>query len=118
MTTDYELVNRTTGQVVTDRARLYNRWWQRAIGLMLRQNVADDAAYIFEYDDIERRGVHMILVFCALDVVWLKDGEVHQKATLQAHYGHAAHPGDAFIEFPAGGADGIRVGDTLVWGPR
>lgn len=114
----FELVNTTTGQSVTAEARHYYLWRDRIRGLMFRRSIPEDAAYIFPYADIGRRGVHMLFVFEPLDVLWLQRGEVHQKETLKPFFGYAAAHADAFIEFPAGGADGVRVGDKLSWGPR
>lgn len=111
----HELVNQTTGQTVTDRARVYSNGWGRASGLMFSKP-DPKGAYIFPYPDIGRRGVHMLFVFVPLDVLWLQRGEVHKKATLKPFVGHDVAQADAFIEFPAGGADGIRVGDKLAWG--
>lgn len=114
----YELINRTTEQPITAAARLLARPIERARGLMFNRDVPPDAAYIFPYDRIGRRGVHMLGVFEALDVVWLQRHRVHHKETLRPWRGYAAIEADAFIEFPAGGADGITIGDRLDWGPR
>lgn len=118
MTQTYELVNQSTGQSITGNARMYGEPGARTLGLMGRLNLPDDAAYIFQYADIGRRGVHMMFVFHTLDVVWLQNREVHHKATLRPFIGHDTAQADAFIEFPAGRADGIRVGDKLAWAPR
>jgi uncharacterized membrane protein (UPF0127 family) len=54
--------------------------------------------YIFEFDDVEARAVHMLFVTEPLLVRWLAHGEVTQEVILQPWTGHATAPADRVIE--------------------
>lgn len=115
--TRWEIVNQTSGQSVTSNACLLRKHIARARGLMFKLDIPEDAAFIFSYFDTGRRGVHMLFVFEPLDVLWISKGRVERKERLQPFIGHAAAHAQHVIEFPAGGADGVRVGDRIAWGP-
>lgn len=85
----------------------------RARGLMFRRSIPADYALVFEFNGRGERDVHMVFVPFDLDVLWLTDGEVQRVETLSAWTGLAAAAADRLIEFPAGAAANVAVGDTV-----
>ncbi|WP_188882106.1 DUF192 domain-containing protein [Halarchaeum grantii] len=85
----------------------------RARGLMFRRSIPHGYALVFEFGGRKRRGVHMVFVPFAIDVLWLVDEEVQRVETLAAWTGLASAEADRLIELPAGRADGVRVGDRV-----
>ena len=92
-------------------------------GLMFRDDVPDDYALVFSFEDPpfwipdaigERRSIHMLFVRVPLDVLWLKDDEVQKVATLPPWRGLGWTRADTVIELPAGAADGVAAGDRVV----
>ncbi|WP_132057042.1 DUF192 domain-containing protein [Halorussus amylolyticus] len=88
-------------------------FFSRAKGLMFRRSIPDDYALVFEFDGVASRDVHMVFVPFALDVLWLRDGEVQKKARLSAWTGMAKAEADRLIELPAGAANGVEIGDQI-----
>ncbi|WP_115865434.1 DUF192 domain-containing protein [Halorussus litoreus] len=86
----------------------------KARGLMFRWSIPDDYALVFEFDGVDSRDVHMVFVPFALDVLWLRDGEVQRKERLSAWTGLAKAEADQLVELPAGSADGVSVGDRIL----
>ena len=85
----------------------------QAKGLMFRRSIPDDYALVFEFDGVASRDVHMVFVPFALDVLWLRGGEVQRKERLSAWTGLAKAEADRLIELPAGAADEVAVGDEV-----
>jgi uncharacterized membrane protein (UPF0127 family) len=54
--------------------------------------------YIFEFDEIAERSVHMLFVREPLLVRWLAHGEITQEVVLKPWVGHATAPADRVIE--------------------
>ena len=82
-------------------------------GLMFRRSIPEDFALVFRFDEVGRRDVHMLFVFEALDVLWVVDGNVAATERLSPWTGTAVHDADTLVELPAGGADGVTVGDRV-----
>lgn len=85
----------------------------KAKGLMFRRSIPDDYALVFRFDGVASRDVHMVFVPFALDVLWLRDGEVQRKERLSPWTGMAETEADQLIELPAGNADDVNVGDEV-----
>lgn len=86
---------------------------QRGLGYMFRSEPSEGSGLVFKFDTIEARAVHMLFVRFPLDVLWLVDGEVTKKETLQPWTGIGSKECDTIIELPAGTAVGIQVGDII-----
>ena len=85
----------------------------RARGLMFRRSIPDDYAMVFRFDDADGRDLHMVFVPFDLDAVWVVDGEVTATKRLRAWRGLGAAAADTVIEFPAGAASAVDVGDAI-----
>ena len=92
-------------------------------GLMFRESIPDDYAMVFRFDDppfvlpdalANWRSIHMLFVRFPLDVVWLLDEEVQQVKTLRPWRGLGVAQADTVLELPAGAADGVEPGETVV----
>ncbi|WP_262175458.1 DUF192 domain-containing protein [Haloarcula laminariae] len=89
-------------------------------GLMFRRSIPDDYALVFRFEPswpfgaVRRRLIHMLFVRFPTDVVWLADGEVRKARTMHPWRSIDYAQADTVIEFPAGTADGVEVGDTVV----
>lgn len=94
-------------------------------GLMFRSDVPEGYAMVFEFEQPRWRQalplvadrplnfIHMLFVRVPLDVVWLREGEVVKVATLHPWRGLGAARADTIIEFPAGAAADVAVGDRM-----
>ena len=93
---------------------------EKSKGLMFRRSIPDDYALIFQFEPswpfgaVRRRVIHMLFVRFPTDVVWLAEGEVRKARTMQPWRSIDYAKADTVIEFPAGTADGVEVGDTVV----
>ncbi len=92
-------------------------------GLMFRSTLPDDYALVMEVGGNNllpftsgppRQFVHMLFVRMPLDVVWLDGTEVIRVSTLNPWRGVGMARADRIIELPAGNADGLSPGDTVV----
>ncbi len=66
-------------------------------GVIGREPGAGDR-YIFEFDDVAERSVHMVGVRQPLQVTWLADGDVVQERTLRPWIGYGSARADRVIE--------------------
>ena len=80
---------------------------------MFRRSVPDEYALVFRFDHPRRRSVHMCFVPFAIDVLWLDRETVTRVSRLRPWIGFDRGRGDTIVELPAGGADGIDVGDEV-----
>ncbi len=91
----------------------------QAKGLMFRRSVPEDFALVMDLGGGLLLGgpnwqtVHMLFVPEPIDVVWLVDDEVRKTARLSPWTGVGVAKADRIVEFPAGGADGVGVGDVV-----
>lgn len=58
----------------------------------------EDERYVFEFDTVARRPVHMVGVRRPLAVTWLIDGGIVHEETLRPWVGYAAADADTVIE--------------------
>ncbi len=87
-------------------------------GLMFRSDLPD--ALVMEVgggfsltSGPPRQFVHMLFVRHALDVIWLDGEEVKKVARMQPWRSVGMAKADRILELPAGGAEGVSVGDTV-----
>jgi len=90
---------------------LADSFLSRARGLMFRRSFPE--AMAFRFEGVGRRSLHMAFVTEPLDAVWAVDGEVVQVERLAPWTGTGWGRADLVVELPAGGADGVAVGDGL-----
>lgn len=86
---------------------------RKGIGLMGRSSVPEDYALVFPFDRVSKRGVHMVLVRTALDVVWVAGERVERVETLSAWTGRGRARADTLLELAPGGAADVAVGDRV-----
>jgi len=96
----------------------------KTLGLMGKSSIPDEYALVFTFGDpdflhrlfdtIPRQYIHMLFVRTSLDVLWLREDEVVKTETLSPWVGLGAARADTIIELPAGAADPVEVGDTVV----
>lgn len=87
---------------------------EQSRGLMFRRSIPDDYALLFPFDGVGRRFIHMLFVRFPIDVVWLADAEVQRVATMYPWRSVGYATADTVLELPAGAADGVQAGDTVV----
>lgn len=97
---------------------------EKTKGLMGRSSIPDDYALVFRFgepdflhrflDTRPRQYIHMLFVRMPLDVLWLNNEEVLKAKTLSPWVGLGAARADTIIELPAGAAEGVETGDTVV----
>lgn len=92
-------------------------------GLMFRSGLPEEYALVMEVGGNSllpfgsgppRQFVHMLFVRVPLDVVWLDGEEVVRVARMSPWRSVAVARADRILELPAGNADGVSPGDTVV----
>lgn len=101
-------------RVLASDVEVTDSFLRKGLGLMFRRSVPEGYALLFRFDRQARRGLHMVFVPFAVDVVWLCDGIVQQVCTLRPWLGHGRAVADTVVELPAGAADGVEAGDRVV----
>jgi len=86
----------------------------QARGEMFRRSFPEGHALVFPFEEPDSRTIHSFFVFVPLDVLWIVDDEVTKVERLQPFRGLAHGLADTVIELPAGAADGVEAGDTVV----
>jgi uncharacterized membrane protein (UPF0127 family) len=86
---------------------------QQARGLTFRRSIPADYALVFPFDRATRRSIHTVFVPFAIDVCWLVEDTVERVTTMPAWRGFGMAIADTIVEFPAGTADGVAVGDAM-----
>jgi uncharacterized membrane protein (UPF0127 family) len=92
---------------------------EQARGLMFRSSIPDGSALVLDVggglltSGPSRQFVHMLFVRFPLDVLWLRNDVVVKNARLAPWRGFGVARADCVLELPAGGADGVDVGDTV-----
>ena len=87
---------------------------EQSRGLMFRRSIPDGYGLVFPFDGPGRRFIHMLFVRFPLDVIWLVDDEVQEVARMQPWRSMGYARADTILELPAGAADGVDAGDTVV----
>ncbi|AGB16484.1 hypothetical protein Halru_1885 [Halovivax ruber XH-70] len=99
--------------IVASSVRTADSFLAKAFGLMFRRSLPAEYGLAFRFDDRRTRTIHMVFVFVPLDVIWVADGVVTHVERLHPWRGIARAEADLIVELPAGGADGVAVGDQL-----
>jgi uncharacterized membrane protein (UPF0127 family) len=88
---------------------------------MFRSAIPDDYALVMEvggggpvFGGPSRQLVHMLFVRFPIDVVWLVDDEVTRVERMRPWRSFALAKANRILELPAGGADSVRRGDTIL----
>lgn len=81
-------------------------------GLIARRTMPGDA-FVFPFEDIGTRWIHMIGVPFDVATVWVADGTVTKVARLRAWSGLGGAKADTVVELPPGYADLIETGDIV-----
>lgn len=90
-----------------------------AKGLRFRADLPEGYALVMDVDGAFGLGgpgynvVDMLFMRVPIDVVWLIDGEVVATKRLDPWTGVGFERADTIVELPAGGAEGVTVGDTV-----
>jgi len=91
----------------------------QAKGLMFRSTLPEGFALVMDVGGgllttgPSRQFVHMLFMRVPIDVVWLAGGEVTRTARLSPWTGAGLAKADRIIEFPAGVAADVAVGDSV-----
>ncbi|MFW5938296.1 MAG: DUF192 domain-containing protein [Halanaeroarchaeum sp.] len=101
------------GRVLASTVETADSVFAQMRGLTFRRSLPDDYALVFRFDGVGARDVHMLFVFEPLDVLWLVDDEVVRIERLDPWTGMAVADADTLVELPAGGAEGVSVGDAV-----
>jgi len=93
----------------------------QARGVMFRSSIPEEYALVMEvgsggllFSGPSRQVVHMLFVRFPIDVIWLVDDEVTRVERMHPWRSIALAKADRILELPAGAADGVRAGDTVV----
>ena len=93
----------------------------QARGLMFRSSIPDEYALVMEvgsggllFSGPSRQVVHMLFVRFPIDVVWLVGEEVTRVERMHPWRSIGLAKADRIIELPAGAADSVAAGDTVV----
>jgi uncharacterized protein len=69
------IANRTRKTLISNDVRICSSSWSKAKGLMFKTKV--EKPLIFPFDNERKRALHMLFVFCPIDVLFLwKDKKV------------------------------------------
>jgi uncharacterized membrane protein (UPF0127 family) len=111
-------------RVLAADAEVADGFVAQTVGLMGQSSIPEGYALVFRFGDppflyrlfdtAPTRFIHMLFVRMALDVLWLRDGEVVKTATLSPWTGVGRAKADTVVELPEGATAGIEVGDRVV----
>ncbi|MFP4174329.1 MAG: DUF192 domain-containing protein [Halobacteriales archaeon] len=114
----YNALRTHDGDLIADDVYLADGFVSRAVGLMFRGSVPDGYALVFEFGRERRVGLHTVFVRFPIDAVFLDaDDRVVSVSRLRPWSGYASERAVSVVELPAGAADGVEEGDTLVLEP-
>lgn len=54
--------------------------------------------YVFKYDNVAKRGIHMVFVRRPLEVSWYVGDELEHRETLEPWTGYGRHRADRIVE--------------------
>lgn len=100
-------------QCLATDVRIARSFYERTLGVIPDQPLDDGYGLAFEYDDVGRRGVHMLGVREPLEVVWLQDTVVVDLERLRPWVGRHAAQADTVVELPVGGAESLLDGHRV-----
>lgn len=94
-------------------ARPAESFLEQTRGLMFRSSFPGDGL-VFPFGSVKRRNAHMLFVRFPIDALWVADGEVTGVKRLDPWTGFASARADTLIELPAGTADAVQPGDSVI----
>jgi hypothetical protein len=106
------VVNRTSGQVLAERAAVADTLWSRFIGLQGRRDLPLGTGLVL----VPCTSIHMLFMFFPIDAVFAtRDGRVVRVAHhLRPWTVGPIVPGALYcVELPAGAADGLAPGHFI-----
>ncbi|MDP2924264.1 MAG: DUF192 domain-containing protein [Candidatus Omnitrophota bacterium] len=113
----YKILNKTKGVVIVEKAGVAKTFFQRAAGLMFRENMDTNEAMIF----YKAPSIHMFFMFFPIDVVFLDKNMRVMKicAALRPWQMASCFKSAVTIELPVHTANntGLTVGDVLEFIP-
>ncbi len=113
----------STRQTLASTVEVADSTLSQAKGLMFRSSLPDDYALVMDLGGggllplsggPSRQFVHMLFMRVPIDVLWLDGDEVTRTARLTPWTGFGVGRATRIIELPAGAADDVAVGDTVV----
>ena len=106
------VINRTSGEVLAERAELADNIWTRFMGLMGRPSLAPGSGLVLQPGG----GIHMWFMKIPLDVIHVdkKNRVTHVLRGIKPwRFGPLFVGGKRAIELPEGAADRTQVGDEV-----
>lgn len=114
----------STGEarVLASTVEMADSTLSHAMGLRFRGSLPEDYAYVMDVGGKNplpfvsgptRNVVDMLFMRVPLDIVWLRDDEVVKTKRMHPWRSFGVAKADTIIELPAGGAEGVSVGDTV-----
>jgi uncharacterized membrane protein (UPF0127 family) len=112
-----------TETVLASTVEVADSTLSQAKGLMFRSSIPDDFALVMEVGSSgglpltsgpPRQSVHMLFMRFPIDAVWLNGDRVVKTAQLSPWTGIGMAKADRIIELPAGAAEDVTPGDTVV----
>jgi uncharacterized membrane protein (UPF0127 family) len=106
-------------RVLATEVELAESVLSQARGLMFRGSLPEGFALVMDVggglltNGPSRQFVHMLFMRVPIDVLWLAGDEVIETARLSPWTDFGVAKADRIVELPAGGADGVSVGDAV-----
>ncbi len=111
-----ESIETEDGDVLASDVDVADGIFQRARGLMFRDEIPEDYALVFEFRRFQRVIFHMFFVRFPIDVVFLDpEYRVVDVATLSPWTGWTMAEAKRAVELPAGSASDLGEGEKLVF---
>lgn len=111
------------GTVLATDVELAESTLALAKGLRFRSSIPEDYAFVMEVGggsmgplsvDATLTTVDMLFVRFPIDVVWVREGSVVKVKTMHPWRSLGLAKADRIVELPAGGAEDVEIGDTLL----
>ena len=75
--------------------------WPGHVRGVIGREPSPEQCFVFEFDDVDERAVHMVGVRSPLKVTWLIEGSINHEAVLKPWTGHDSARADVVLEEPA-----------------
>lgn len=105
--------------ILADKAKLYEKFFFKARGLMFTMPLKKGRAIILEADEegVLSTTIHMIFVFFPIDVIWLniekKVVDVKRDVLPFSPWLSPRDPAKYVVELPSSSAKHVKIGDFL-----
>ena len=112
------LYNATNKNLIIARVKYAKTAFEKLKGLMFKRKFDYALIFPFESAGIRKLAIHMLFVFCHIDVIYVREGKVvdkYQKVAPFTLYLAPKEPADTLIELPCGTLDVCNVyfGDLI-----